>query len=64
MTACFRSAAVPARQELVEAGEALLAAPCLREVAQALGDELAVRVQVLDALGDDRDGYAVDVVSS
>ena len=43
---------LPARQELVEAGEAL-AQRLLGEVAQALGDELAVLVEIFDALGDD-----------
>ena len=45
---------LPALEEVVEAGEALLQR-LLGVVAQALGDELAVLVEVLDALGDDRD---------
>ena len=44
---------LPAPQEVVEAGEALLQR-LLREVPQALGDELAVLIEILDALGDDR----------
>ena len=51
---------VPALQEVVEAGEALLQR-LLGEVAQAFGDQLAVLVEVLDALGDDRGADAVDV---
>ena len=43
---------LPALEEIVEAGEALLQR-LLGEVAQALGDELAVLVEVFDALGDD-----------
>ena len=50
----------PALEELVEAGEALLQR-LLREIPQALGDQLAVLVEILDALGDDRGPYPVDI---
>jgi hypothetical protein len=50
----------PALQEIIEAGEALPQG-LLGEVLQALGDQLAVLVQVLDPLGDDRGADAVDV---
>ena len=53
MMACLRSARSSA-QEVVETGEALPQG-LLGEVAQALGDELAVLVEVFDALGDDAD---------
>ena len=43
---------LPALEEVVEAGEALLQR-LLGVVAQALGDELAVLVEILDPLGDD-----------
>ena len=43
---------LPALEEIVEAGEAFLQR-LLGEVAQALGDELAVLVEIFDALGDD-----------
>ena len=43
---------LPALEEIVEAGEAL-PERLLGEVAQALGDELAVFVEILDPLGDD-----------
>ncbi len=49
--------AVPASEEIVEAGEAL-AERLLRVVAQALGDQLAVFVEVFDALGQDADRSA------
>ena len=52
MIACLRSAVVPALEEIVEAGEALRQR-FLGVVAQALGDELAVLVEVFDALGHD-----------
>ena len=42
----------PALEEVVEAGEALLQR-LLGEVAQAFGDQLAVLVEILHALGDD-----------
>ena len=51
---------VPALQEVVEAGESL-PQRLLREVAQGLGDELAVLVQVFHAFGDDGRGDAVHV---
>ena len=51
---------LPALQEIVEAGEALLQR-LLGEVAQALGDELAVLVEILDALGDNRSADAIDI---
>jgi hypothetical protein len=51
---------VPAFQEVVEAGEAL-AQRALGEVAQGLGDELAVLVEVFHPLGDDRGADAVDI---
>ena len=51
---------VPAAQEIIEAGEALPQG-LLGEVAQAFGDELAVFVEVFDALGDDGGADAVDV---
>ena len=50
----------PALQEIVEAGEALLQR-LLGEVPQALGDELAVLVEIFDALGDDRGPYPIDI---
>ena len=43
---------LPALEEIVEAGEALLQR-LLGEVAQGFGDQLAVLVEILDALGDD-----------
>ena len=51
---------VPALEEVVEAGEALLQR-LLGEVAQALGDQLAVLVEIFDALGDDGGPDAIDV---
>ena len=52
--------ALPAPQEVVEAGEALL--QCLAgEVAQGFGDQLAVLVEVFDALGDNGSVDAVHV---
>lgn len=51
---------LPALEEIVEAGEALL--QCRpREVAQGLGDELAVLVEIFDALGEDAGANAVDI---
>ncbi len=52
---------VPASEELIEAGEAL-AERLLRVVAQALGDQLAVFVEVFDTLGQDADRFAANVV--
>ncbi len=60
MIACLRSGRFPALEEIVEAGEALLQRR-LGEIAQDLGDELAVLVEILDALGDDAGADAVDV---
>ena len=51
---------LPALEEVVEAGEALLQR-LLGEVAQALGDQLAVLVEILHALGDDLGADAIDV---
>ena len=51
---------LPAPEEVVEAGEALFQRS-LGEVAQGLGDELAVLVQILDPIGDDRCADAVHV---
>ena len=51
---------LPALEEIVEAGEALLQR-LLGEVAQGLGDELAVLVEILDALGDDGGADAIDI---
>ena len=50
----------PAAEEIVEAGEALLER-LSGEVAQAFGDELAVFVEIFDALGENGDGLAIDV---
>ena len=50
----------PALEEIVEAGEAFLER-LLGEVAQGLGDELAVFVEILDALGDDGGPDAIDI---
>ena len=51
---------LPALQEVIEAGEALLQR-LLREVPQAFGDELAVLVEILHALGDDGGPYPIDI---
>ena len=51
---------LPALEEVVEAGEALLQR-LLGEVAQGLGDELAVLVEIFDALGDDGGADAIDI---
>ena len=51
---------VPAFEEIVQAGEALLQG-FLGVVAQAFGDQLAVLVEVFDALGDDAGADAIDV---
>ncbi len=51
---------LPAFQEIIEAGEALLQR-LLGEVAQDLGDELAVLVEILHPLGDDGGADAIDI---
>ena len=51
---------LPAPEEVVKAGEAFFQRS-LGEVAQGLGDELAVLVQILDPLGDDRCADAVHI---
>src|SRR5258708_19632127 len=47
-------------KEIVEAGEPLLERR-LGEVAQGFGDELAVLVEIFDALGDDAGIDAIDI---
>jgi len=56
MIACLRSA----HFQRVEAGEALLQRR-LSEIAQGLGDELAVLVEIFDALGDDACADAIHI---
>ena len=50
----------PALEEIVEAGEALLQRR-LGEIAQGFGDELAVLVEIFDALGEDAGADAIDI---
>ena len=47
---------IPALQERIEAGKTFLQG-LLRKIAKRLGDELAVLVEIFDALGDD----AIDI---
>lgn len=51
---------LPALQEVVEASEPLLQRR-LGEIAKGLRDELAVLVEIFDALGDDAGADAIDV---
>ena len=50
----------PALEKIIEAGKAFLQS-LLGEVPQGFGDELAVLVEIFDALGDDGGPYPIDI---
>ena len=60
MMACLRSAAFQRLRKSSRLAKRFFSA-CLGEVPQALGDELAVLVEVLHALGDDGGPYPIHI---